>query len=458
MSIVIHVLAGMVAAPPPIVASAPAACIPATVMRGATVVALGMYGGRGARAPFRFGGTSQSVRAVAVTGRGTGKIVLFVSAHEPTVWDLSAVKGRIKAVYAQGYYPQAVAGVGNDVPVRFNSTLGLETTTSADCRWPWFKPSYEGTFEIERMADAAKRLIGSHPRRFYGGYHPNSFDIDGGTGVFPQIPRPANVRAEVPLSLDGAVGGPSLDNELAPRAAERDFLPAKRIVEWDENGTIIRDEGGGTIAPRSPASRAVVGDQRQSSRAVGSSPFGRLLAAAKFLLLVWVVTLGALLVWLWRRHGQRNSRERYDPSWSEPPAEAIQLSNAEIAKAETSFPHSDIAQLASLSALTASEPLVIGLHRYGRALQAIARATFDDDLAEEAKAIVKRHFSHAVARYRQARPSLDGDEAAHADETLRRALERLKVRLEELIDEQHRRDMAGIDAAGRFIESRHPSD
>ncbi len=439
----------------PVPPSSGIACLPRSVTRDTTVVALGMYGGRGAPTPFSIGGAGYALHTVKVTGRGQGKIVLVVAAYEPTVWDLSAVRGRVRAVVASGFYSQGITGLDTATPARFTSTAGPSGGVDPGCgQVPY---GYGSTAEIERMAAAVRTAVGGQPRRYFGGYSPTSFDIDGGALVVPQPALAADVRAGAPISATGLLGSaPFGPDELGVTGELR---APTRIVEWDADGTLVRDQGGDPPSVRihvdGPSPSDGFSDRRGRWRSGPAiAPSG------------WLILLAIAALWWWRRGRTGSDAQGADavattPSvWvvppRTPPLQPVSPPMPRGSPSEEQDHADDHSDLAELAARTTSEPLVLALHRYGRARHALSHVALEADLEGEKAAILGRHFDHTTAHYRKVRASLYGAEADHADDTMRRAIDRMAARLTEIASEQRHRDMDGIDAAGRFIVARHP--
>ncbi len=416
-------------------------CLKVAPEADAKVILLSEYGGRGASAPFNLAGGTHKTHTVAVTGSGREKVILIVAAYEPTIWDLTAVRSRVTAVIASGHYPQGVSGLPKSTPVRFLSQTGREFDKTGSCAWlPW---AYKGLGTVEQMAAAATIAVGRHPDRYYGGYNPTGFDIDGGSGSAPRAPRLSDVRAAVPIIKDDTSGISSFQNDYGPPDDGR-IKVADRVVKWDAAGKIISVEGFETGVPRYELERpeAIRPRPIRATLQPDSSPWA------------WVLALGVIAILI----GRRRAEDVPIGYSSDAPLDTPPLSapTREAREPKKRFPDDQLSELSTLSAMTGSEPLVVTLHRLGRELILLSRHAFDPDLADEINAIVEKHLSHAIDRYRQVRPALGDAEAVQADESLRRALGRLTSRLHELWEEQQHRDVSGIDEAARFIDARHP--
>lgn len=434
-----------VASSPPVVAPLsiargenPSRCLPAEVLRGATVVALGTYRGDGPTLPFKLAGSPYALQSLTVTGRTVGPVVLVMAAYEPVLWDLSAIKGQVKAVVASGYYPQAVTGVSAETPVRFSSSVNSASGVVTCGRIHYADNDLP---EIQRMAADTQRTIGVHPRLFYGSYSTGRLHLGGSASQAAQPLIPPDLRTAVPIITEDDPNRRSLMSEL-PEADERPI----RFVEWDKRGKVVRDEGG-----PSPPRVNTPSPPRADTSSIGWTVFGFLLRC-----LFWLGPI-ALVIVRWP-HIKRllagvKPLDTSDRSLQPP----IALPERRPAAIRSSSTDRRLVTLARIAALSESDRLVMALHRYGRELRSVMRLTFDEDMAEEVAAIVDRHFDHAVDRYGEKRSSLEGLEAERADDTLTHAVERLTERLVELRGIQHGRDLAGMDEAARFVDMRHPA-
>ncbi|GAA0310782.1 hypothetical protein GCM10009087_21050 [Sphingomonas oligophenolica] len=423
-------------------------CLPAGITRGAKVVALSVYSSStGQTLPFLLAGSNNNaVHTLTVTGHGSGPVVLVVAAYEPILWDLSAVRDRVKAVVASGYYPQAVRGVPSDIPVRFASSVGTFNGSETCARIHY---AYDDSAEIQTMAGDTRRAIGVYPRIFYGTYNADRLDMDGPGTAAPRAPDFSDIRASVPLITEDDPSSRAR-MKMIPAVDERSSGgPRLRIVEWNDAGKIVRDEGGRapavTNAARAPSGASELSEPTEQRGGGGLT------------LLKWLAYIGVIIFagWQWRR-SRKKVADRPAPDQPRPArAPDAQPSGQPIAAASSRF-QKRVAELSELAAITDCEPLVVALHRYGREVQNLSRTRFDPDLADEIGAIVESHFEHAIERYRQVRTSLSGTEGERADAMLTRAIERLALRLQELQAEQHHRDVDGVDEAARFIDARHP--
>lgn len=419
-------------------------CLPTTLFRGARVVALSVYSAQGTGMPFRLAGSNYPVRALTVTGRGKDPIVLVVSAYQPVLWKLDGVRDRVRAVVASGYYPQALSGLATETPVRFSSAVGTFNGAETCGR---VRYAYDQIDDIQGMADDIKRATGVGPRMFFGRYSTERLDVDDRTPGPPDAPDLSAIRAAVPL-----VTQDDPESRAVMKVLPADSPGARvRFVEWDDAGSVVRDEGNREMR-REGGSRE---RRARSSIEAGTMRAQRSGGGGFWSMTVLLALLGAS-IWLCRNLVKRSKANAAD---AETPPRRIPSVPAETAvpPAPRGRYAGALAELSAIAGITDSEALVVVLHRFGKELQGLTRTRFETDLDDEITAIVDRHFWHAVARYREVRPGLSGGEAERADKALTQAFDRLAARLEELRDAQHRRDVASVDAAARFIDARHPA-
>ncbi|NIJ22106.1 hypothetical protein FHS95_003817 [Sphingomonas naasensis] len=193
-------------------------CLPAGLLAGARIVALGAYEGRGST-DLAIGDGPHETGAIAVTGNPKGDpVVLVLTAYEATIWDLRRFpRRRLRAVLAFGHYDQAVAGVPSSIPVRFQ-----RRGQSSPCGQTAY--AYKGGRELERLAAAVTQATGRRIDDFQGGYSATAFDVDrGAVGAsgrpfdIGQIRASAEIRRE--RLLPKAAGIAQLVAEGALRAA-----------------------------------------------------------------------------------------------------------------------------------------------------------------------------------------------------------------------------------------------
>jgi hypothetical protein len=84
------------------------------------VVAAGAYGGR--ELSFQIDQSGHAARQFDVIVHSEKPVALLLGAYEPTIWSISWTKEtRVVAVYATGYYRQAVAGLPKETPLIISS-------------------------------------------------------------------------------------------------------------------------------------------------------------------------------------------------------------------------------------------------------------------------------------------------------------------------------------------------
>lgn len=277
--------------------------------------------------------------------------------------------------------------------------------------------------------------------------------VSGGLRVVAPLPRfPPQMGGAhaVRLVLGRGVPMPAGDPGHSCVVVEETGASTGAICGLDESTSSrrIRDAADGPEAHESP--RGV---------SAGLTPF------------TWLVLLGSLALWVRRRLraaavagwtfdriAQRLVDWAIDRGFARAETQSsttLGVSQPQPQPAGPSLVEKHLAELLALSALSDSEPLVLAIHRLVRELRTTAQNPFDPDLRDEIDAITGRHLSHAAERYRRVRTTLEGAEAERADALLRGSLDRLADRLHELRDQQHARDVSGIDEAARFIDDRH---
>lgn len=232
--------------PPPPAPSGP--CMPPELTAGTEIVMLGMYGGTSVTSPYRLDERRQQAQVVAVAGGEGMPVILILSAYEPTIWDLSQLPaGRIRAVYANGFYPQAVSGLAESVPIIFRTAqvVGPGDTGPPDpcprLYWPY------GPKVASWAAARVRAAFGDHAIRFYGSYAPFSFDIDGRPlPKWPSVPALETIRAEAPVLVvdpvkDSYAGTRArwASEARRPRETIRE-LAGRRLLQirWRANGDL----------------------------------------------------------------------------------------------------------------------------------------------------------------------------------------------------------------------------
>lgn len=233
------------------------------------VVVLSMYGGRGVAVPLNVEGAEHDVRAVSVTGNGSKPITLVLSAYEATIWDLSAIKGRVRGVIASGFYPQAVSGLPAGVPVQFESIRPAANVANggggrSPCNLGYV---HESMYKIQQQADQIKGILGVAPKRWYGGYDPSGFNVDGGEATAPVVPT-GTIRAGVTIQRDGLRGG----NEGIEQMISEGKL--RRIGRADIDAWVTK---GGRLQITGTMARMFTGGGHDPLDYIGSSSSGYLI-------------------------------------------------------------------------------------------------------------------------------------------------------------------------------------
>lgn len=206
------------------------------------LVVLSMYGGKGAPVPYALETDDGGAHAVSVSGSGSGRITLVLASNEATIWDLSAIRDRVAGVMAYGSSPQAVAGLPKSIPVTFQSLARGRGNSSnqGDCYVPY---AYEGMYKIQQQADRIKTVTGVHPKRWYGGYSPSGFNVDGGASVAPTVPPASSLRSGVRISTDGLMPGNDGLEQLVRAGALRRF-GKQDIDAWAAKGGKLQMAAG----------------------------------------------------------------------------------------------------------------------------------------------------------------------------------------------------------------------
>ena len=291
---------------------------------------------------------------------------------------------------------------------------------------------YDKIEEIQTLASDVERAIGVHPRRFFGQANAERLSVDDQRALNSDTPDFSDVRAAVPLITEDDPGRrgsmrtiPSPGDTGGPRL---------RVVEWNAAGKIVRDEGASK-----PAVPVRLDPPRDDAPEQGTS--------SRLAFIRWGAWLGiiAFAVYKLRRSMKRRTQSRAEAAgpWSpsvpgvEPPAPAVDGAVPEEARELVRSRRSPI-----------SKPLIVALHRFGKEVQRIAKASFDADIAAEVGAIIEQHFDHAVARYRSA-AALGGNEADRADALLTPPSNAWRIACK-AGDQQHQRDLSGVDEAARL--------
>lgn len=230
--------------PPTMEPGAPGSC-PAVKPRG-DIVILSMYGGSGQRPAYTLEGAEHPLNIVKVSGdKGKReKVTLVLAAYEPTVWDLSEVKGRIAGVMSYGFYPQAISGLPKSVPIVFQTVNGPEDIKVSSNSVCYAGYEHEDMYKIQRQAKTIQSILGGqHPRRWYGGYQPSAFSIDGGSVSAPTMVKAEGLRTNVPLKTAGLMPGNDGLEQLVQAGYLRRFSK-KDVNAWSARGAEIEMIGG----------------------------------------------------------------------------------------------------------------------------------------------------------------------------------------------------------------------
>ena len=226
----------------------PGSC-PAVQPKG-DVVILSMYGGSGQQAPYSFEGTQHQVSIVKVTAdkNKRDKVTLVLTAYESTVWDLSDIKDRIAGIMVYGYYPQGISGIPKSIPAVFQTVTGPENirVSSNSICFPGYVHS--DMYKIQRQAKSVQAILGGvHPRRWYGGYKPAAFNIDGGSAKAPTPVPASSVRTNVPIKIAGLMPGNEGLEQLVQAGVLRRFSK-NDVNAWSARGAEMNMIGGPMMA------------------------------------------------------------------------------------------------------------------------------------------------------------------------------------------------------------------
>lgn len=89
-------------------------------------------------------------------------------------------------------------------------------------------------------------------------------------------------------------------------------------------------------------------------------------------------------------------------------------------------------------------------------MRAMREPEYDEDIADELDAIVERHMAETTAVYVRAAKRTTGSRSDALEANLRQAVTRLTGRVDELAQEQSRRDADRLRQRSDFIRARHP--
>jgi len=229
----------------------PGSC-PAVTPRG-DIVVLSMYGGSGQRAGYTLEGAEHPLNIVKVSGDEgkQDKVTLILTAYEPTVWDLSEVKGRISGVMAYGHHPQAISGLPKAIPAVFQTVSAPDNIKVSSTSVCFVGAEHKDLYKIQRQARQLQSILGGqHPRRWYGGYEPSAFSIDGGDVSMPTMVPASSLRTNVPVKTAGLMPGNEGLEQLVQAGYLRRF--SKRdLNSWSAQGADITMIGGPMMSHQS---------------------------------------------------------------------------------------------------------------------------------------------------------------------------------------------------------------
>ena len=190
-------------------------CLSEKYFRGAKLYALGTYSGgnpsifeRKEKEPKKHLWTTEAHRRVNttnVTGNATGpEVTLILTSYESVVWNFEqAPVNRIRAVIAHGYYPQLVANLPLDIPVRFVSN---DKAVESCGRAP---SAHQGGKGLDKFAKNFERIAQVGITAFNGSYEADFLSFDGGFNKNGDS-KPQNewsVRANVPITMQSLLPG-----------------------------------------------------------------------------------------------------------------------------------------------------------------------------------------------------------------------------------------------------------
>ena len=174
-------------------------CLPQRVARQ-NVLLVAQYGGYGINLPYNLRGAEHGSRLVNVAGDPGRSVVIFLSAYEATVWDLSRVpRARIRGIVVSGFYAQGLIGVADNVPIsmRHRAAFNAYDPFAAVSACPEYKFSYQGS-GVREAARLIRAALGSFPSEFFGSYASDYFDISSDGIIPPRQPYSGSLIAEDP--------------------------------------------------------------------------------------------------------------------------------------------------------------------------------------------------------------------------------------------------------------------
>ena len=411
-----------------------ASCLSAETLRGAEVVLLDQYGGRGAVPTIELAGRRHLTHMVKVESSVTGKpMVLVVSAYEPTIWDVSSVSpDRLRAIVAYGFYPPGITGRSPTTLVRFG-----ELASNPDWRGSvGCKPinlAFSGSGQVSRYPDEIRRIFGVGPSRYFGGYDPAGFNVDTGKAVTFREGAQTNVDVILP---DGAASSP-IESWREARPATWSG-PVQTSLRWDIDGrlvmlpsrtqAILEDAGHSTSAPAFQVRLAPPTKHQRDGVDWLLSLLGT--GAVGALGLAWYRNLPNRTRW------QRTQPAEPDPSLTD----------------ETGMPP---ALMPTLMAVCTEADSRSAFERFSSEVELVEYAALDEDLRQEALVVIERDAAQLIAAACRALSS--SDNPASVERSSREAVDRLTAHLRSLREQQRRRDHDVLGTTQSFLRARYPA-
>jgi hypothetical protein len=214
-------------------------CFDQALIRGARVVALGAYEG-GEPVSLAFAGEGHEVKRIAVQADGRGSpLLLVLTAYDPVVWDFAGFPAkRLRGVLVYGHAEQAVAHVGDSIPVRFVT----QATGASSCGRAAI--AYKQSAELQKLRQQVHSVLGAPLNAFYGTYSPDALHADGSsfnTLSAVRLDR-ASIRASGPLQ-QGLLPGEQGIGQLIDRG---DIRPA-RASDWHQWQRVSGEKADGFL-------------------------------------------------------------------------------------------------------------------------------------------------------------------------------------------------------------------
>jgi hypothetical protein len=411
-----------------------AGCLPSAALKGAEIVVLDQHGGRGWPSSFELAESRHPTRVVVVAGDDTDKpLALVVSAYEPTVWDVSALKpSRLRAVVAYGAYPTAVIGNAPNTLVRFGPlSSSMKWQGSTGCA-P-INLAFSGTGQAGMVPDEVNEVFGVNPTRYFGAFAPAYFNVDR---AMPAMIRPSAFIDQTPSLPAGVILRP-LKSERRVTVGRAWSRPVQTSLRWDPAGELITDQPA--LAVTNNVSRAMATPNVRQRMIV---PVDR--GRDELALLVGLLSVGAAgaFALAWYRNGSTRLRWRVNSSVGSQPK-----------------PESDA------SALSFSIEILIGVCKEPTSRMAfeqlrdemkfVRRTALDADLAEEAALTMERDAQRLMERTLRALNS--STDPMPVERSSHEAVRRLIAHLRYLREEQRRRDTDELGTTQGFLRARYPA-